>query len=195
MMAKERTNRRELILDTAAKLFTEQGYAETSVRQIADEVGVTEAALYYHFKEGKRELLQHVVECQFPDLQSIVEGCREAQSLRELVIAYGEMLVDLGPTYITQLRWLSSEFQRLDPKERAFIQQKQLAFQKGMADLIAQFVDSPETANGLAWVLFSTTFGYGQLFYNFDLRDFVDFSREEMIAMLVRLFGSLEAQS
>jgi AcrR family transcriptional regulator len=195
MMAKERTNRRELILNTAARLFTQQGYTETSVRQIADEVGCTEAALYYHFKEGKRELLQHVVECQFPDLQSIVEDCRGAQSLRELVLLYGEKMRKVGPIHIRKLRWLSAEYPHLDPEEQSFIQQKQLKFHRGMAALMAQFLASKEEADDLAWILFSTAFGYGQLFINFELQEHVDFPPEKMIAMLVKLFDSLEGQS
>src|ERR1700694_4782548 len=40
---------RQQILDTALTLFTVQGYDATSLRQIADRLGVTKAALYYHF--------------------------------------------------------------------------------------------------------------------------------------------------
>lgn len=40
---------RETILATALQLFTVQGYDATSLRQIADRLGFTKAALYYHF--------------------------------------------------------------------------------------------------------------------------------------------------
>ncbi len=43
------TSTRQRILDTAIELFTEQGYDGTSLREIAERVGVTKAALYYHF--------------------------------------------------------------------------------------------------------------------------------------------------
>jgi len=42
-------NTRERILDAALDLFTEQGFDGTSLRQIAEQLGVTKAALYYHF--------------------------------------------------------------------------------------------------------------------------------------------------
>jgi AcrR family transcriptional regulator len=42
-------NTRERILDVALDLFTEQGFDGTSLRQIAERLGVTKAALYYHF--------------------------------------------------------------------------------------------------------------------------------------------------
>jgi AcrR family transcriptional regulator len=65
----DRINRKDLIIEIASDLFLKQGYEATSVRQIADAVGVTEAALYYHFKEGKRELLQAVFACQMPNFK------------------------------------------------------------------------------------------------------------------------------
>lgn len=40
---------REEILDAAAELFTEHGYANTSTRRIADAVGMRQASLYHHF--------------------------------------------------------------------------------------------------------------------------------------------------
>jgi AcrR family transcriptional regulator len=47
---------RERILDVALELFNEQGYEKTSLREIAERLGVTKAALYYHF-ERKEDLL------------------------------------------------------------------------------------------------------------------------------------------
>ena len=40
---------RQLILDTAARLFREDGYAATSLRDIADACGMKAGSLYYHF--------------------------------------------------------------------------------------------------------------------------------------------------
>ncbi|HYA68130.1 MAG TPA: TetR/AcrR family transcriptional regulator, partial [Acidimicrobiales bacterium] len=47
---------RQRILDVALDLFTEQGFDGTSLRQIAERLGVTKAALYYHF-ESKDDIL------------------------------------------------------------------------------------------------------------------------------------------
>jgi len=49
-------NTRDRILDIALELFTEQGFDATSLRQIAERLGVTKAALYYHF-ESKDDIL------------------------------------------------------------------------------------------------------------------------------------------
>jgi AcrR family transcriptional regulator len=49
---------RERILDIALELFTEQGYDKTSLQNIADRLGTTKAALYYHFKSKAAILLE-----------------------------------------------------------------------------------------------------------------------------------------
>ncbi|HEY3977270.1 MAG TPA: helix-turn-helix domain-containing protein [Streptosporangiaceae bacterium] len=51
-----RGSTRERILDIALELFNEQGYDKTSLREIADRLGTTKAALYYHF-ERKEDIL------------------------------------------------------------------------------------------------------------------------------------------
>jgi AcrR family transcriptional regulator len=47
---------RDRILDVALDLFTEQGFDGTSLREIAERLHVTKAALYYHF-ESKDDIL------------------------------------------------------------------------------------------------------------------------------------------
>jgi AcrR family transcriptional regulator len=49
---------RETILAAAQRLFGEQGYDATSLRQIADAVGTTKAAVYYHFPAKEQMLLE-----------------------------------------------------------------------------------------------------------------------------------------
>jgi AcrR family transcriptional regulator len=52
---------RQQILDASLRLFSERGFARTTVRDIARQAGITDAAIYYHF-ESKRDLLEALVE-------------------------------------------------------------------------------------------------------------------------------------
>ena len=52
---------RERILAVANELFIEQGYEGTSLREIADRLDITKAALYYHFR-SKDEILETLLE-------------------------------------------------------------------------------------------------------------------------------------
>jgi AcrR family transcriptional regulator len=49
---------RERILDIALELFVDQGYDKTSLRDIAERLGTTKAALYYHFERKEDILLE-----------------------------------------------------------------------------------------------------------------------------------------
>jgi AcrR family transcriptional regulator len=52
---------RKQILDVSLRLFSEHGFARTSVRDIAQAAGITDAAIYYHF-DSKRDLLEALFE-------------------------------------------------------------------------------------------------------------------------------------
>jgi AcrR family transcriptional regulator len=49
---------RERILDVAQELFTRQGYDKTSLRDIAERLQITKAALYYYFPRKEDILLE-----------------------------------------------------------------------------------------------------------------------------------------
>ena len=53
-------NRQKEILAKSARLFRKKGYAATSIRDIADEVGMKSASLYNHIK-SKQEILQSLL--------------------------------------------------------------------------------------------------------------------------------------
>jgi len=52
MLREDRSERcRRLVLDAALRLFSRHGYGATSVRQIAEEAGVSVGAVYHHFPD------------------------------------------------------------------------------------------------------------------------------------------------
>ncbi len=80
-----RTDTRARILEVASRHFRERGYSVTSMQEIADELGVTKAALYYHF-ESKAEILHALVEPIFSAVEGILVGdidCSTAQGRRD----------------------------------------------------------------------------------------------------------------
>jgi AcrR family transcriptional regulator len=65
------TDTRSRILSAAVRLFGEQGYAGTSVRDIAESLGLTKAALYYHFP-SKETILDALLDPFVTELTQIV---------------------------------------------------------------------------------------------------------------------------
>lgn len=66
---------RTRLLSTALRLFTEHGVEGTSLQMIAAALGVTKAAVYYHFKT-KAEIIEAVAEPGLRELQGIVDDAR-----------------------------------------------------------------------------------------------------------------------
>lgn len=65
------------ILEAAARLFAERGYAGTSVRDIARELGIANPSLYYHFKSKEDILTELLAE----PLGRVAHTVREAEGL------------------------------------------------------------------------------------------------------------------
>jgi AcrR family transcriptional regulator len=72
----ERT--KQQILDTAQRLFAKLGYDATSLQMIADEMGLTKAAVYYHFP-AKRDILHAALQPGIARLAALVD---EAGAMR-----------------------------------------------------------------------------------------------------------------
>ena len=68
---------RERILNTAEVMFARQGFAATSVREIAEEVGVTPAMVHYYFG-SKIDLLRQVLAQTFEPLAGAIAQMKAA---------------------------------------------------------------------------------------------------------------------
>lgn len=60
MLNQTHVEARERVLVAADRLFTERGYQAVTLRDIAQEIGIRHASLYYHFPQGKEELFVEV---------------------------------------------------------------------------------------------------------------------------------------
>jgi len=56
--------KKQNIIRAATRLFAEQGLDGTTTLRIANEAGVTEPLIYYHFK-GKEDLFNHIIDTSF----------------------------------------------------------------------------------------------------------------------------------
>ena len=66
-----RPDTRQRIQAVALELFAEQGYDKTSLREIAERLGVTKAALYYHFK-SKEDIVRSFTEDYFAQMDALI---------------------------------------------------------------------------------------------------------------------------
>ncbi|OIJ64395.1 TetR/AcrR family transcriptional regulator [Streptomyces mangrovisoli] len=78
----------------AIELFTEKGYEATSLREIAERLDVTKAALYYHFS-SKEDIVRSLFTAQLDLLDSIVEWAREEPFGPDLRARAVDRMIDL----------------------------------------------------------------------------------------------------
>ena len=64
---------RARILDEATRLFAEQGFSATSVRQVAEACDCTKPSLYYYF-DSKETLFREVVDLHFQACNTVIES-------------------------------------------------------------------------------------------------------------------------
>jgi AcrR family transcriptional regulator len=97
---------RQRILDAAARLFVSQGFAGTSLEDVAREAGFSKGAVYSNFA-GKNDLFFAIVEGQFTEL---------SQRLRDAVDAEADLagqLAAVGRWYRDYLHMESAWIQSL----------------------------------------------------------------------------------
>ncbi|MFD8631516.1 TetR/AcrR family transcriptional regulator [Streptomyces sp. NPDC059533] len=92
---RRRGDTRQRIQDVALELFAEQGYEKTSLREIAERLDVTKAALYYHFKT-KEDIIISLFEDVTRPIDELIawaeEQPRTLETKREVLRRYSEAM-------------------------------------------------------------------------------------------------------
>ncbi|MBK8799345.1 MAG: helix-turn-helix transcriptional regulator [Anaerolineales bacterium] len=79
-MEQEVKDSTQRVLDVAETLFMDRGYNAITLRDIADELGIKQASLYYHFPGGKEQLFLTMAERMFErHRQGIVTALAEGE--------------------------------------------------------------------------------------------------------------------
>ena len=99
---RRRGNTRQRIQDVALELFAEQGYEKTSLREIAERLEVTKAALYYHFKT-KEDILVSIFEDLARPMDDLIAWGREQphnlETKQEVLRRYSVALNNAAPLF------------------------------------------------------------------------------------------------
>ena len=84
---------KDSIIDTAEQLFAQFGYLGVSMMDIADSLGITKAALYYHF-DSKEKIYLEVLDSSFKEFSETIQKVIGNKKLsiekrfRKTVVAY-----------------------------------------------------------------------------------------------------------
>ncbi|APA94957.1 TetR/AcrR family transcriptional regulator [Nocardia seriolae] len=75
---------KDAIREAALQLFATKGFDHSSLREVADAVGITKASLYYHYA-SKVDLLVAIIEPMFDELRAQVDGLDDIEHTPENV--------------------------------------------------------------------------------------------------------------
>ncbi|MBF6327778.1 TetR/AcrR family transcriptional regulator [Nocardia transvalensis] len=98
-MVGRRTDTRDKIRSVAMELFSAHGYDQTSIRQIAERLGITKAAVYYHFR-SKEEIVVSLADDLRTGVDEILEWAATQppgkRTGHEILRRYGAVLHSTG---------------------------------------------------------------------------------------------------
>lgn len=92
--AEQAQRTRARILEVALRLFADKGYDATSLQDIADEMGLTKPAVYYHYK-GKGEILHGLAAPARRAMAEVMTRVRAARTPTERVDTLIDGMVEI----------------------------------------------------------------------------------------------------
>lgn len=106
------------ILQTAKTLFVNKGYHGMSMREIAEALGVSKAALYYHFKD-KEDLFLAILRMYLDEMSALLDRL-DAQPLSsvEKIRLFVEDVLSQPAEQRATIRLGSQEINQLSPEAR-----------------------------------------------------------------------------
>jgi AcrR family transcriptional regulator len=159
------------ILQVASELFARNGYAATSIKQIAKAAGCTTAALYYYFEDGKTHILREVVRSYSADALSAVDEDITFDDLPAYLDHLSRRIGQTMPKIRERLNWLPLELHNLPVEEREQFLDQFAGLHRAIRARLEQYIEDHERANVLAWIIVCAFMGYGQLFQTMGLED------------------------
>jgi AcrR family transcriptional regulator len=120
-------SRDQEVVEAAVKLFSEKGYASTSVQDLADELGMLKGSLYYYI-DTKETLLKRIFENSHDEVSEIAERHRSQDGpalerlrafLEEYALWYATHL-QRASLFAREWRYASDELRALMGRQRKY---------------------------------------------------------------------------
>jgi len=131
----------ESIMETSLKLFSRQGYSATSIRQIADELGIAKATIYHHFKDKQAilvALIGGVAEKEQSALDEIRKELTPYNRLKKVVEVDLKLFRDSAGIIQTVRQEITDERTKFRDGYIGFIKEQMTLIEESLADGIRQ---------------------------------------------------------
>ena len=179
------------LLGVAAGLMASRGFSQTSIRDVANETGISQGGLYYYF-ENKEDLLFLIQERTFSELlalqeAAVAEGGDAEARLRRLVRNHLHHFV----AHFNELKVCTYELESLNGERYAAIADLRRRYYRCLAEIVAEVWGlSGDRAGNDDRVRHASLFVFGMLNWIFTWYDAardepVDCLGDEMIALVL----------
>jgi TetR/AcrR family transcriptional regulator, cholesterol catabolism regulator len=135
--------KRTKIRETAAKLFAEKGFENTTTRDIAMAAGINNASLYYYFDSKEQLLYQILEEVIRTGLQRIAEIEQSPRPLKEK-LALTLRIHTTAAVDFDKMKLLVHDQRSLSPGHRKELNQKQSEYVCRLIAILQQLQDQGE---------------------------------------------------
>jgi len=141
------TTKKDVIIKKAASLFRKKGFAGTSMRELADNVGVEASSLYNHIG-SKSEMLQHIC---FKVANEFLQQLQETEKSKSNVVAKLESLIrfhihmmmdSFDEVFVANHEWKQLE----EPFLSNFLNQRKM-YENQMVELVKTGIEKKELKN------------------------------------------------
>lgn len=141
---RRKASKKDIILQKAAVMFREKGFAATSMRDLAESVGIEAASLYNHIR-SKNEILEAIcfnVANRFNENLETIEASHEnsIQKLETLLRFHIRQMVDnYEEVYVSDREW-----KHLEEPYLSNFQNQRRSYRKRFANIIEEGIQKKE---------------------------------------------------
>jgi AcrR family transcriptional regulator len=127
------------VLDAAEKVFYERGYADATVQDVADELGILKGSLY-HYIRNKEDLLYWLLEDIHEEVQEILDEVTLVEGLDALerLALYVRRQVRFNAEHLPRVAIYYNDVDRLSEERREDIFARRKVHERFVANLISE---------------------------------------------------------
>jgi AcrR family transcriptional regulator len=137
--------KRQIVLRTAARVFSQRGFHQTTLSDIAKELHIAKPTLYHYFK-SKDEILLQIQQAAIAQMTTVELGPETSavsgrDLLEEFIVRYVEMIVDDFGTCLIKTGDLP-----LEPANRTIVRKGSKEIEKMMREILRRGVKDKSLA-------------------------------------------------
>jgi AcrR family transcriptional regulator len=138
------------VLDVAAEIFYERGYASATVQDVADALGMLKGSLYYYI-DGKEDLLYRLMQEIHDGIDEVLSGVTALDGLSaiERIDLYTQRNVAFNARHLKKISVYYHDVDQLGEPRRHEILRRRRAHEDLLVDLVREAQDAGDVADDL----------------------------------------------